>query len=178
MGHEALIRGWDRLRAWLDEDMEFLLWRQRLGVQLAEWGGTDDEDNILRGWRQLDAEQKLEERLPELTRREVEFIKAGSRIRQREKEDLDQRELAAVAVRKLEQYALELRNSNEQLGRALESSDVEGSSEQAALAEAIISSAEQLDRTSPQLGSDETRALLDALLANAYQFRKFIRGKF
>jgi len=125
----------------------------------------------------LDAEQKWEARLPELTAREVEFIRFGARIRQAEEEDQKEREIAAIAARKVEQYALELRKANEQLARALNSSRVEGSSEQATVAEAIISSAEQLDRMNPQLGSDESRALLDALLANAYQFRKLIRGE-
>jgi len=27
--HEALIQSWERLRLWLDEDREFLLWRER-----------------------------------------------------------------------------------------------------------------------------------------------------
>ena len=34
--------------------------------------------------------------------------------------DVTERNLAAVAARKVEQYAMELRNKNEQLGRALE----------------------------------------------------------
>ena len=30
VAHEALFRSWQRLRAWLDQDREFLLWRRRL----------------------------------------------------------------------------------------------------------------------------------------------------
>src|SRR5205085_11791266 len=30
VAHETLIRTWPRLRIWLDQDREFLLWRQRL----------------------------------------------------------------------------------------------------------------------------------------------------
>jgi hypothetical protein len=37
VAHEALIRGWARLRGWLDADREFLLWHQRLREWLGEW---------------------------------------------------------------------------------------------------------------------------------------------
>jgi hypothetical protein len=36
VAHEALIRGWARLRQWLDEDRAFLLWWQRLR-DLSRW---------------------------------------------------------------------------------------------------------------------------------------------
>jgi hypothetical protein len=35
--HEALIRGWDTLQAWLNADREFLLWRQRLCTLAGIW---------------------------------------------------------------------------------------------------------------------------------------------
>ena len=38
VAHEALIQNWKRLRDWLDEDREFLLWHQRLRGAVAEWG--------------------------------------------------------------------------------------------------------------------------------------------
>ena len=37
VAHEALISNWSTLRAWVNEDREFLLWRDRLGPLLAEW---------------------------------------------------------------------------------------------------------------------------------------------
>ncbi len=37
VAHESLIQGWQRLRDWLDEDREFLLWRQRLGSHREDW---------------------------------------------------------------------------------------------------------------------------------------------
>ena len=42
--HEAIISSWARLRGWLDEDREFLLWRQRLASYLAGWERTDRQD--------------------------------------------------------------------------------------------------------------------------------------
>ncbi len=50
VAHEALIRHWERLQGWLDQDREFLLWRRRLGTALAEWERTGrDEGTLLRG---------------------------------------------------------------------------------------------------------------------------------
>ena len=37
VAHEALISNWSTLRAWVNEDREFLLWRDRLGPLVAEW---------------------------------------------------------------------------------------------------------------------------------------------
>jgi Novel STAND NTPase 1/WD domain, G-beta repeat len=50
VAHEALIRIWIRLRGWLDEDRKFLLWRQRLRADLADWERAGrDRDALLRG---------------------------------------------------------------------------------------------------------------------------------
>lgn len=37
VAHEALLRKWPLLKGWLDEDREFLLWRQRLHSALSEF---------------------------------------------------------------------------------------------------------------------------------------------
>ena len=37
IAHEALVRRWPRLRQWLEEDREILVWRQRLGFVIQEW---------------------------------------------------------------------------------------------------------------------------------------------
>ncbi len=50
VAHEALINNWGRLRGWLDEDREFLLWRHRLRMALAQWErGGHDKGSLLRG---------------------------------------------------------------------------------------------------------------------------------
>ncbi|MFN9570037.1 MAG: hypothetical protein ACK59G_08870, partial [Cyanobacteriota bacterium] len=36
VAHEALLRTWDTLKDWLDDNRAFLLWRQRLEASLAE----------------------------------------------------------------------------------------------------------------------------------------------
>ena len=37
MAHEALIRGWQRLRGWVDQDREFLRTRERIAAQARLW---------------------------------------------------------------------------------------------------------------------------------------------
>jgi transcriptional regulator with XRE-family HTH domain len=37
LAHEAIIRSWDRLRGWLVEDRQFLLWQQRARQWFEEW---------------------------------------------------------------------------------------------------------------------------------------------
>ncbi|MCI0432142.1 MAG: hypothetical protein L0271_00640, partial [Gemmatimonadetes bacterium] len=51
VAHEALIRNWGRLRTWLDEDREFLLWRQRLHHAIEEHArpGAGGDAALLRG---------------------------------------------------------------------------------------------------------------------------------
>jgi len=49
VAHEALIRHWDRLRTWLNEDREFILWRERTRVKQLEWKRVQDNSALLRG---------------------------------------------------------------------------------------------------------------------------------
>ena len=37
ISHEALLQHWKRLRDWVDEDRDFLLWRQKLKADMADW---------------------------------------------------------------------------------------------------------------------------------------------
>ncbi len=49
VSHEALFRSWDRLKSWLDEDREFLLWRRRFHQALEEWHRSHDPSALLSG---------------------------------------------------------------------------------------------------------------------------------
>jgi WD40 repeat protein/serine/threonine protein kinase len=60
--HEALIQGWTRLQSWLDEDRQFLLWRQRLRAAMDQWAASSqDEGALLRGAPLAEAEVWLAE---------------------------------------------------------------------------------------------------------------------
>jgi formylglycine-generating enzyme required for sulfatase activity/transcriptional regulator with XRE-family HTH domain len=47
LAHEAIIRAWDRLRSWLVEDRQFLLWQQRTRQWKDEWLHAVDHDAVL-----------------------------------------------------------------------------------------------------------------------------------
>lgn len=66
VAHEALSREWDRLRAWLNEDRSFYLWRQRLDETMAEYSRrSGHRDYLLQGVALREAEAKLVSNGPE-----------------------------------------------------------------------------------------------------------------
>jgi WD40 repeat protein len=76
--HEALIRGWSRLQAWLDEDREFLLWRQRLRIYLSQRKqAPHDKDTLLRGAPLVEARRWLEGRSGNLNSDEKSYIETS-----------------------------------------------------------------------------------------------------
>ena len=80
VAHEALIRQWERLRGWIKEDREFLLWRQRLGFQIAEWDRSGrDAGTLLRGALLKEARRFVRSRRADLNDREREFLRGASR---------------------------------------------------------------------------------------------------
>ena len=61
VAHEALFRSWSRLRAWLDEDREQLLWQQRMRASVDEWQRAGrDSGALLRGGRLSEARRWLD----------------------------------------------------------------------------------------------------------------------
>ena len=72
VAHEALIKHWSRLKDWLNQDREFLLWQDRLRYACKE-------DTLLQGQRLLDARHWLKTRGGELAEQERSFIKRSVR---------------------------------------------------------------------------------------------------
>ncbi len=78
VAHEALFRSWERLSKWLTEEREFLLWRKRLRVDLAEWERIErDKGALLRGAILAEAAGWLDRGVGELTQAEQEYIRAS-----------------------------------------------------------------------------------------------------
>lgn len=76
VAHEALIRGWTRLREWLYEDGEFLLWRRRLKAALElRDSASGDESALFQGNALREAEGWLRRREDVLGPEEAEFIR-------------------------------------------------------------------------------------------------------
>jgi WD40 repeat protein len=83
VAHEALIRNWRRLRGWLNEDRAFLLWRERLGIDIDAWEDNNQEDRFLLSEGPLaEAEQQISGRLEDLSEKEWEFIQRSENRRQ------------------------------------------------------------------------------------------------
>jgi WD40 repeat protein len=81
VSHEALIRGWPRLRAWLDENRAGLLTHRRLTEAAHEWQrlGRDD-GGLFRGARLAEAREWGETNEPTLNELEREFLAASRRL--------------------------------------------------------------------------------------------------
>jgi len=92
VAHEALIRGWERLRGWLNQDREFLLWRQRLDQAQVQWEQVDrDPGSLRRGTVLTEAEGWLHRRPAEINAGERTFIQAGLDERTREQQNRERR---------------------------------------------------------------------------------------
>jgi cellulose biosynthesis protein BcsQ/energy-coupling factor transporter ATP-binding protein EcfA2 len=94
IAQEALISNWATLRAWVNEDREFLLWRDRLVTFLIEWKRAGESDDaLLRGPFLIEAQKWMDLRNQDLSDEEREFISASRVLRER-------RERAALRLRR------------------------------------------------------------------------------
>jgi WD40 repeat protein len=100
VAHEALISNWSTLRAWVNEDREFLLWRVRLGALLTEWDRAQQSDEaLLRGPLLIEAQKWFDQRSQDLSDQERKFISASRALRERlarEEKERQERELEAA----------------------------------------------------------------------------------
>lgn len=84
--HEALIGGWERLRAWLDADRKYRSCQERLRAALHQWEATaKPDDALLRGVLLAEGEEALAERSEDLSEQEEAFIKASLALRDRQR---------------------------------------------------------------------------------------------
>ena len=81
VAHEAMIRNWDRLKSWLDEDREFLLWRQRLHHAIDEYERPDTGGAaaLLRGSLLDEARRWVSAKPGRLADRDLHFIAQSAR---------------------------------------------------------------------------------------------------
>ena len=68
----------------MNEDREFLLWRERLGRLLAEWErAQESEEALLRGSLLIEAQKWFDQRSQDLSDQERNFISASRELRER-----------------------------------------------------------------------------------------------
>lgn len=84
VSHEALIRGWPRLRGWIDADRESLRIQHRLSDAAREWDAQNhDEAYLYRGVRLAEAEEWSEKHKDDLNTLERAFLEASKTLRDR-----------------------------------------------------------------------------------------------
>lgn len=102
VSHEAIIRSWELLRKRLDEDRQFLLWRQRLNLFMGEWLRAQRGPQLLLRDPQIqEAVRWWRERAQDLNPDEQEFIRLSEQQAQRATRGqrlVGRAALAAVAV--------------------------------------------------------------------------------
>ncbi|MBK8174037.1 MAG: TIR domain-containing protein [Rhodospirillales bacterium] len=103
LAHEALIRGWLRLRGWVDQDREFLRTRERLAAQARLWEaeGRSVDRLLPRGRWLVEGEDLLANRRADLEPLLVTFIEVSgkaARTNQRRRRWVVRGVVAAMAV--------------------------------------------------------------------------------
>jgi formylglycine-generating enzyme required for sulfatase activity len=86
VSHEALIRGWPRLREWVDEDRAGLQIQHRLSEATREWiKGNRDKELLYRGNRLREALDWSQKRTGSLSVEEQEFITLSEKEQKKDK---------------------------------------------------------------------------------------------
>jgi hypothetical protein len=100
VAHDALFRAWERLAGWLAKSQEFLLWKQRLRADVAEWKRTNrDHGALLRGMRLQEAMRWIAEHPDDVNEDEEEFIRTSSERAPKLPAMLEPMELVDLIVR-------------------------------------------------------------------------------
>jgi hypothetical protein len=87
VSHEALIRGWPRLRGWLDEDRAALRLQRRITDAAQEWQRFNRDKYLLyRGARLVQAQEWRVRHDVELNPLEREFLDASTRLEHRQRQ--------------------------------------------------------------------------------------------
>ncbi len=83
--HEALIRNWERLGKWINQDRSFRLWQEQLRQSLRRWQESKfDRGGLLRGLQLTEASNWLQRRQVDLSDREIQYIRASVEAKEKE----------------------------------------------------------------------------------------------
>ncbi len=81
ISHEILVRKWDRLKSWLEEDHEFLVWSCNLRRRLSEWEVADrTPELLLRGLPLAQAQRQLADRPVDVGIDEAAYIRESAEV--------------------------------------------------------------------------------------------------
>jgi hypothetical protein len=100
VAHEALLREWPLLRGWLEADREFLIAKEQLEIDIAEWKNSPEPQNdnfLLSGSKLARAKAWLVERRPnEFTGLERSYIASSVAFEERAQRRFTARVFAAL----------------------------------------------------------------------------------
>jgi uncharacterized delta-60 repeat protein len=93
VAHEALIRHWERLRGWLNEDRDQLRLRESVTESAKEWEGAHKDEALLnhRGGRLEDALALKDNARYGLTALELSYLNACVKLRNRQQRERERR---------------------------------------------------------------------------------------
>lgn len=108
VAHEALLRKWPRLRAWLDEAREFLIGKQQLEDDLRDWHTAPEADkngalltglklSRMRVWM-VERPQQLTPEMREFGQASIEQAEAEQKRKQRQRHIITRASLAAAVI--------------------------------------------------------------------------------
>jgi hypothetical protein len=93
VAHEALIRGWPRLRRWIEEDRTALRTHRRITEAAQEWQRMKRDESVLfRGARLAQAKEWRERHEGDLNDPEREFLDASVARQERDAEEVRERQ--------------------------------------------------------------------------------------
>ena len=92
VAHEALIRRWSRINAWMDEDRDMARLVNRLRQESQAWEESGRNSDLLpRGAHLYQIQELLEEKMPHMGALEKAYIAAGCEVRDREARERETR---------------------------------------------------------------------------------------
>ena len=98
VAHEALMRGWPRLRGWIEEDRNALRTQRRITDAALAWQQLHrDEGGLFRGALLAQAHEWLENHAEEASPLEREFLEASLALKRREEQAEQERQERALA---------------------------------------------------------------------------------
>ena len=155
--HEALIREWQQLSQWMNDDRSFRIWQEQLRIVKRQWEATGRDDGVLlRSVRLNEAENWQHKRGEELSQGEQEFIQASVALQDKEKQKEELRQAEIVRLNK------ELQDFNRTLEHKVEARTEELQEKNQELATLL----QKLRATQAQIIAQEKLASLGALTAS------------
>lgn len=108
IARDSLINNWLRLREWIKQDQDFLLWRQKLQVKLGEWKEVKkDPGALLKGTPLEEALNWQETRRNDLNDSELSYIELSTVESQRLHEKIEAVETRIMEARSSSQQQVE-----------------------------------------------------------------------